>query len=63
MTFMMKKYTEVSSDLCFPEKSLGWFRSKWNNMQNRDNSNHNLTEIDENLDIDSGDQSRKLPNL
>lgn len=40
-------------------KNLGWFRSKWNNMQNRDNSGHNSMEIDENLDIDSGDQSRK----
>ena len=37
----------------------GWFRSKWNNAKNRQNSAENPSELDENLDIDSGNQNRK----
>lgn len=37
----------------------GWFRSKWNDAKNRQNSAKNASETDENLDIDSGNQNRK----
>ena len=40
-------------------KITGWFRSKWNDTKNKQNSTRNPSEIDENLDIDSGNQNRK----
>lgn len=40
-------------------KITGWFRSKWNDSKNKQNSVKNPSEIDENLDIDSGNQNRK----
>jgi hypothetical protein len=43
-------------------KITGWFRSKWNDTKNRQNSAKNASEIDENLDIDSGNQNRKCLN-